>query len=221
MNLIFCPLPFEQKALLAFFEQQSFQYIRSPDGHVSFPDLDLEIYCSGHGKTQTAIKTLQILRLAPKSQKVFLIGSAGSLQSQVQTLDVVLGQGSFEHDFKSSIPHLSMPTHSEQNLVVEKSIFKNLTNLNFQIHLGLIASGDEDILDPERARQILVSSNQKALAVAWEGSGFARACIESKKTWLEIRGITDLANSNTHQDFITNLNLAMANCGQIFLELLK
>lgn len=221
MILIFCPLPFEQKALLAFFEQQSFRCVRSQDGHISLPDLEAEIYCSGHGKTQTAITTQQILKLKSKTQKVFLIGSAGSLQPQVQALDVVLGEASFEHDFKSSLPRLNTPTHSEHNLLASNSSFKNLTDLNFQIHTGLIASGDEDILAPERAQQILASSNHKALAVAWEGSGFARACIASKKPWLEIRGITDLANSNTHQDFKTNLNLAMAHCGQIFLELIS
>ena len=50
-----------------------------------------------------------------------------------------------------------------------------------------------------------------ALAVAWEGAGGARACQFSGIPFVEIRGITDRADSDAALDFEENLREAMAN----------
>jgi len=55
-----------------------------------------------------------------------------------------------------------------------------------------------------------------ALAVAWEGAGGARACHFSGIPFLEIRGITDSADSDAASDFGANLEGAMRNVAALF-----
>jgi adenosylhomocysteine nucleosidase len=50
-----------------------------------------------------------------------------------------------------------------------------------------------------------------ALAVAWEGGGGARACHFSGVPFIEIRGISDQADSQAASHFRMNLHTAMRN----------
>jgi len=54
------------------------------------------------------------------------------------------------------------------------------------------------------------------LAVAWEGAGGARACRFSGVPFIEIRGITDRANSQAPADFQMNLASAMRHLVELF-----
>jgi hypothetical protein len=55
----------------------------------------------------------------------------------------------------------------------------------FQVHYGMIASGDEDIVTIERAAELHTQTG--AVAMAWEGAGVARACLFSQIPYLEIQ----------------------------------
>jgi nucleoside phosphorylase len=50
-----------------------------------------------------------------------------------------------------------------------------------------------------------------ALAVAWEGAGGARACQFNNVPFVEIRGVTDRADSDAALDFEANLRSVMRN----------
>ena len=80
---------------------------------------------------------------------------------------------------------------------------------SFRVHFGPIASGDEDVVETERGKELHESTG--ALAVAWEGAGGARACAFSSIPFVEIRGVTDTANHTAASDFAENLELAMNN----------
>jgi adenosylhomocysteine nucleosidase len=80
---------------------------------------------------------------------------------------------------------------------------------NYQVHIGAIASGDEDIIDPDRAGELFAKTS--ALAVAWEGAGAARASHFNKIPYLEIRAITDSADKNATEDFRKNIKLGMTH----------
>ena len=60
------------------------------------------------------------------------------------------------------------------------------------MHWSLFASGDEDVIELERKKQI--QRRTGALVVAWEGAGGARACQFSGIPFMEIRGVTDNAD---------------------------
>ena len=78
---------------------------------------------------------------------------------------------------------------------------------------GAIASGDEDIIEPARAREAT-----GALCVAWEGAGAARAASFSGLHFLEVRAITDSADAAAAIDFHANLERSMPNLGHLLLK---
>jgi adenosylhomocysteine nucleosidase len=87
------------------------------------------------------------------------------------------------------------------------------TGLLFQVHFGSIASGDEDVVDT--ARRQAIQEVTGALAVAWEGAGGARASQFNGLPFVEIRGITDSADSTAATDFESNLSLSLGNVAKL------
>ncbi|MDP7533166.1 MAG: hypothetical protein QGI88_05265 [SAR202 cluster bacterium] len=93
----------------------------------------------------------------------------------------------------------------------------SLAAMPFDIHFGPVASGDEGIMGVERANEIVDATG--AVAVAWEGAGGARACEFSGVPFVEIRGISDLADESSNTDFYENLPFAMKNLALLVKEL--
>ena len=88
----------------------------------------------------------------------------------------------------------------------------------FSVHIGIVASGDEDIVTHIRAEELQKQTN--ALAVAWEGAGGARAARFNNLPFIEVRGITDNARDDVPQSFSANLPVAMSNIGMVMLNLI-
>lgn len=75
----------------------------------------------------------------------------------------------------------------------------------FKIHSGKVAKS---------ARGDVISKGQKPLAIAIEGESLRELCRSSERKYVEIRGITDFADSNTERDFFTNQAVAMKHVAQ-------
>lgn len=78
---------------------------------------------------------------------------------------------------------------------------------------GPIASGDEDVTDIARARDLYAQTG--ALCVAWEGAGAARAAKFSERTFLELRVITDSADESAASDFRSSLEAVVPNLANV------
>ena len=76
-----------------------------------------------------------------------------------------------------------------------------------------IASGDEDIVDSVRAKELRERTG--AACVAWEGSGGARAAAFNNIPFIEIRGITDVANETARGDYHANLQIVMPRLARL------
>ena len=74
---------------------------------------------------------------------------------------------------------------------------------------GVEIIADEDIVDEVRRKEVHELTD--ALAVAWEGIGGARACAFSHIPFVEIRGITDVANADARSSFKAHLERVMAH----------
>lgn len=218
MIIILCPLRKELEALQQALEKQS---------KSSATNEAKTTYClaqGGRGKIEFALSTQeQIVR--QKNSPITLVicaGTAGALAPQVSPGDVVIGTSTIEHDFYSLYKKdLNLPTQTISyptfpSRAVLTSPLPSPTN--YKIFKGPIASGDEDIFSSERAQEIYQET--QALAVAWEGAGGARACRKYKIPFLEIRGITDLANSTSLKDFQTHLNSAMERVAHTLISYL-
>jgi adenosylhomocysteine nucleosidase len=86
----------------------------------------------------------------------------------------------------------------------------------FGVHFGPIASGDEDIVDIVRAQELRAATD--ALCVAWEGSGGARAAGFNGLSFLEVRCITDGADSDAAVSFHENLVQVMPNVAELIIR---
>lgn len=210
--LLLCPLRAELQALMeamksdcAHFEELK---IRGMTAVRSGPFIMAQ---GGHGKAQFASQASFYLSMFPEVSGLLCAGAAGSLSAEIRPFDVVVGTQTIEHDYREKFEASPLPKFLASPNLIEKfpsliiDVSKN--SLNFKIHQGPIASGDEDVVDRTRAQEI--HSQTSALSVAWEGAGGARAASFHRKDFLEIRAITDTADGSSVQDFRINLKQAM------------
>ena len=159
----------------------------------------------GLGKVQFAVTTLDNLS---DLSLVVCAGVAGSLTKTVTVGDVVIGTATVEHDFNSRSPDTRLPRFDGSARHIDALQWR-ARQFSFSVHLGPIASCDEGVLDSARASEL--HHRTGALAVAWEGAGGARAAAFSKVPYLEVRGISDMADHDAANTWMTNVPGAMRN----------
>jgi adenosylhomocysteine nucleosidase len=171
----------------------------------------------GHGKAQFALQAQHLIEHTPRVERLFCIGAAGSLVDTLEFGDVVVGSKTVEHDYKLRFVNKPLPRYlPDANLLEEFQEIAHQGNAAFETHFGPIASGDEDVVDAERRREIRTLTD--ALCVAWEGSGGARAAQFHGLSFLEIRGITDRADANAGSSFHENLVRMIPNIADLLIR---
>jgi adenosylhomocysteine nucleosidase len=182
---------------------------------VRFPDLGLSIAPGGLGKVQFAIQTQHLLEAGSGWELVICAGAAGALVNDVSVGDIVVATETVEHDINNKFGKPLLPRFNGAETAI--AAFRRASRLSgsFRAHFGPIASGDEDVVDVERKGQLHRLTG--ALAVAWEGAGGARACQFSNIPFIEIRGITDGADSRAATDFEANLPDVMGNVATLIV----
>jgi adenosylhomocysteine nucleosidase len=183
-----------------------------------FPELRMTIARGGHGKTQFGIQT-QYLLDQTNFDLVLCVGAAGALAPEVQVGDLIVATVTFEHDYNLKFAKRPNPQFMGDMNSIEQIQRLNLKNEPFNIHFGIMASGDEDVIEIERGRELRMLTN--ALGVAWEGVGGARACAFSGVPYLELRGATDTANHEAPVVFDENLKIVMAHISLLLTAWLR
>jgi adenosylhomocysteine nucleosidase len=151
---------------------------------------DVLLAVGGHGKVQFALTSLHLIQ-KHSPHLVICAGACGALAPRLKVADVVAATTTIEHDYKLRFVKRPLPAFDGERRVLEQLKTKTSWR-NFKLHLGPIASGDEDVVDAGMAADLHARTG--ALAVAWEGAGGARACRLAKVPFLELRAVTDLAN---------------------------
>lgn len=202
----------ELDLLLQGFTKRGFRAESSTTGRLSvvqLSDLRVTLAPGGLGKAQFALQTQHLLDTRSDWDVIICAGAAGALGNKVSVGDVVVATTTVEHDYNNKFNKRPLPKFDGAGTIISdlKSVSQSLNS--FRVHFGPIASGDEDVVETERGRELHESTG--ALAVAWEGAGGARACAFSSVPFVEIRGITDAANRTAASDFAENLGVAMDN----------
>jgi adenosylhomocysteine nucleosidase len=184
-----------------------------------FPALGILVAQGGLGKGQFAVRAQHLIETCPGLDAVICAGAAGALVDALTVGDVVVATETVEHDMRNKFGPSLLPRFRSGEVLVET--FKKLPVVSqaFQVRFGPIASGDEDVIDAARRQEIQQLTG--ALVVAWEGAGGARACQFSGLPFVEIRGVTDSANSTASADFAKNLHRALRNVATVITRWAK
>jgi len=181
---------------------------------VHFPDIDIVVSCGGLGKVQFAIHTQYLIDQHPDWEMVICTGAAGGLVDNLNIGDILVATETVEHDIYNRFGPPILPRFRGDETAVSHLKSLSLPN-SFQVHFGPIASGDEDVIDTNRKNEIQALTG--GMAVAWEGAGGARACAFSDVPFIEIRGISDGADSTASSDFENHLESVMKNIATFIL----
>lgn len=183
-----------------------------------FPALHVTLARGGHGKTQFGIQTQHILDHA-SFDRVICAGAAGALAPEVCVGDVIVATSTIEHDYNNKFSKRPKPQFAGDAQSIQQLKRLDLSDAGFNLHFGIMAGGDEDVIDVRCGRELHGLHN--ALAVAWEGVGGARAAAFSGVPYLEIRGATDTADHAAPVVFYVNLKIVMRNIAFLLYWWLK
>lgn len=181
-----------------------------------YPTLAIATALGGLGKAQFAAHTQHLIANG-EWDLVVCAGAAGALTDDLAVGDVVFATETIEHDIRNRFGPPQMPRFETTPSVLDRCREVMQPNRDFVVHYAAIASGDEDVVDEDRRTE--VRSRTDAIAVAWEGAGGARACRLSNMPFVEIRGISDGADSTAAGDFVANLPLVMRNVASVVVSL--
>ncbi len=175
---------------------------------IQLPELSLGLARGGAGKAQFAVHTQHLLD-AGEWDLVICGGGAGAIADGLSVGDVVVATKTVEHDYKNRFNEKPVPSFRGSAEAIAGIRSGLPLTESFRVAFGAVASGDEDVIDAKRRKELRQAT--RALVVAWEGAGGARACRFSGVPYVEIRGVTDMAGPDTPSDFRNNLETAMRN----------
>lgn len=222
MIIVLTPLPEEFDSFVAGCAKRGLSVEARQIGRLPahyYPSLGVMLVRGGHGKTQFGIHTQHVLdhvafsanQPAHKDLLVICAGAAGALAEGLQVGDVVVATETVEHDYNLKFVRRPLPRFAGDATSI--ATMRLLAPVNFKLHFGVVASGDEDVIEVTRGSDLRERTG--GIAVAWEGVGGARACKFNHVRFLELRGITDTANHDAPTDFETNLVLVMDNLVEV------
>lgn len=217
--LIVTPIQDELDLLVKYFHRQGFETENTRVGRLNaqyLPRLKLMLARGGLGKAQFGIQTQHLLDSCQDIQAVICAGAAGALAEHLRPGDVVIAVETVEHDCTYKFVKRPPPRFGGDSGLLQQLRRVTEKPEAFAIHYGVVASGDEDIVDRKRAEAI--STQTGAIAVAWEGAGGARACAFNGVPYVEMRGISDAADPEAPADFEVNLEGVMEHVGWLILR---
>ena len=220
-TLLLTPLIEEFTPLIEAFNAMGYYSTSKNFGNLSVYEIkELKLYLAqgGHGKTQFGIQTQHLLDLISNISLVICAGAAGGIARFINIGDIVVATSTVEHDYSIKFAKRPLPVFEGSPIHLEKiqSLYTAFSD-DFKIHLGKVASGDEDVIERSRAEEL--HNLTGALAVAWEGAGGARASRFMGIPYLEIRGLTDVADSEAPTIFDENLKIIMPRIASLVATL--
>lgn len=188
---------------------------------------DCVIVQSGIGKVNAARVTQIMIDNFP-IKFIVNLGAAGALNPTLKIGDIVISKQLVQHDFditafghaKGYITGVGDRVYCDEELIERfKKAMKNLASRNYQIKVGIIASGDIFCTEVEMKNKIY--ANFDAECVEMEGAAIAQVCYLDNIPFIVIRSISDTPNGNNAMTFDQFVELAAKRCARIMKEVLK
>lgn len=165
---------------------------------------------AGIGKVAAAISSTQLIERFDVAELI-LTGVAGGTDQAIYRGDVVIANELLQHDMDARplFPKFEIPLRNKSKFQANTGLLELLnqaannysdTNKQFNVHRGLIASGDQFIHDANVLRQ-LKQELPEMLAVEMEGAAIAQVCHDFQIPFAVVRTISDSANDDALEDF--------------------
>lgn len=180
----------------------------------------------GKGQTRSAIATqAAILKFQPKL--VVFIGIAGGIKD-VKIGDVVIAEKAYNYEngkVKNGKFEARPEVHSvpARLLAYSRKFQRNFLPIEYEIHVGAIASGDK-VLEDLKAEELerIRSHYGDSLAVEMEGAAFFSAIDKSnaEADYFLVRGISDAVDNKSQTDAEGRQVVAVRNAREIAMRLI-
>lgn len=177
----------------------------------------------GIGKVNAA-RTTQIMIDKFDIDYIINVGSAGTINDEVEYGDIVIGKYVLQHDFditafgheKGYISNIGVKLESNTKLIKRcEYVIKNMKVNEYKCIIGTIATGD--IFCTSRKMKEKIRTKFNADCVEMEGAAIAQTAYLSNTPFIIIRSISDSPNEKNQIDFNQYLKMAADRCA-IFIE---
>lgn len=181
---------------------------------------------SGVGKVNAA-RTTQVLVDNFKLDSIFNLGSAGAINANLKIGDIVIGKQVVQHDFditafghsKGYITGIGNYVKCDEQLVQAfEKVVQNMPERDYQIKIGIVATGDIFCTDIGMKNKIRV--NFDADIVDMECAAIAQVAYLNNLPFIVVRSVSDTPNGENASTFDQNLKLASERCAGILEEFL-
>lgn len=190
--------------------------------------IDTVVVFSRWGKVAAATTATTLIHEFKITELLFT-GVAGAISPDLKIGDIVLGKRLVQHDmdarplmqqfeipllskiyFESDADHLSITKEAIATVFETNSLHAIIgtEDLNEfaisepQLFIGDIASGDQ-FFSSNKQKDQLISQLPEVLCVEMEGAAVAQVCYEYEIPFSIIRTISDVADDNSHIDFLS------------------
>ena len=186
---------------------------------------DVVLLKSGIGKVNAAMATTILMeRFSPK----FIIntGSAGGFSEKLEVGDIVISSEVVHHDVDvtafnyqyGQVP--GMPATFSSDLSLVDKAMNAIDQLNVNGEIGLIATGDSFMEDPQRVKTIR-ESFPDMIAAEMEAAAIAQVCYQYSCPFVVIRALSDIAGKESSVSFDKFLEKASQNSSKIIMNLIE
>lgn len=183
-----------------------------------------EIYLSNLniGKVNSAFNTTELINIL-NPDMVVNFGTAGGLAKDLNILDIVIASKAAYHDVDVRGFGYELGQVPGQELYFEinndKQLVKIIEDKVKDVNVGLILSGDQFINDKQKSLSML-DDFTNPYAVDMESASIVDICRKKNKDVMIIRGISDLAHSESAMEFEKYLEQVVVKFNDI-IEILK
>ena len=169
---------------------------------------------SNVGKVNSA-RVCQMLIDNFNIELVINVGTAGSVDNNLEIGDVVVASELFQYDF--DVTPFGRKLGEIENIGESIKVDNKLLNLfaGMNVKKGIIASGDKFIVNKEEKDKIRNSFG--ALCIEMEGASIAQVCYLDKIPFLVIRSITDKLDGSSKVEF----EMFLESSSKIAADILK
>lgn len=186
---------------------------------------EVVLMLSGIGKVNAAMNTTVLFEQF-NPDIVINIGTAGGMNTKLNTGDIVLSNKVIYHDVDvtgfdypyGQVPGMPLTYESDKDLLENAESITELFDVN--VYTGLIATGDSFIHRKEQIN-IIRENFDDVLAVEMEAGAISQVCFKYEKPFIVVRSISDIPERESQHEFHEYLELASKNSTKFLSKMIE